>query len=153
MAESVEVPAWYEMFRRDLEQMEARTRNEVKTLASDIERRVTQEAFEAEKKFQNERFLMAQETMKANHEATLAAIELEKRERIDAIVKEADDRSTAIAAEQKDREELEASLMRAEAERKSQRRWTIGLMVSIGGFVLAAAATIIAVELPHWFGS
>lgn len=152
-AEPIELPSWWGMYREDQAQAENRMIARFEALIADIERRVTIESFEAEKRFQNERARLTEQKIESDRQAMHAAIELEKAERLAAIKKEVDDRSTAIAAEQKDREELESSLARAEAERKSQRRWMVGLMVTIGGAVLTAIAGVIIAIIPHWTGS
>lgn len=152
MADPIELPPWYQMFRQDMAEMEQRITARFNTLTDDIERRVTVEAFDAEKRFQNERSRLTDQKIAADIKAAMGAIELEKTERVAALAKEADDRATAIREEQKDREELEASLTKSENERRSQRRWTIGMFVTVGGIVLSSLAVVIAAEVPKWFG-
>lgn len=151
-AEPIELPSWWGMYREDQAASEARVVARFEALIADIERRVTIESFEAEKRFQNERARLTEQKIESDRQAMLAAIELETAQRAAALAKEADDRSTAIQAEQKAREDLESSLGRAEAERKSQRRWTVGLMGTIGAGLLTAIAGVVVAILPHWTG-
>lgn len=132
--------------------MEKRITARFEALIADIERRVTLEAFEAEKRFQNERARLTEQKIESDRQAMLAAIELEKSERIASLAKEADDRATAIRDEQKDRQELQDSLTRAELDRKSQRRWMVGVLITVGGIMVSAVAVVLAAEVPRWFG-
>ena len=139
MAGSEELPAWYGTFRNDLRDLRT-------DMGAQIDKMVSKEAFEAEIRHRNERHTALEAEVRAERDARVAALKLQKEELAADLQTEREARAAAITAETVARQALAGSLQSQDAAKKSRRRFITTTVTGIGGtFLLVAASVWVAI--------
>lgn len=134
---------------KQTELMSIQNRELKDALSAAVDRLVTKDAFEAERRLQEKEAELAADRLRRAEESLREQIVLERKAREDADAAEATAREDADAAETKAREQLAAAIARQAEQQRSSKRFLWTGIITVATALIVAGATLASYLIPH----